>query len=90
RKHVTPADPAATIPDPSRGRPLPPEGLAVTWGPYWAGLAARGEITVSELPADDPEAGPAPEAGSVTEAGSEVAAPAEAAPSQRKGAKPAA
>lgn len=50
RKHVAPADPAATIPDPSRGRPLPPEGLPVTWGPYWAGLAARGDITVENLP----------------------------------------
>lgn len=49
RKHVAPADPAATIPDPSRSRPLPPEGLPVTWGPYWAGLAARAEIVVSEI-----------------------------------------
>lgn len=58
RKHVTPADPAAAIPDPSRGRPLPPEGLPVTWGPYWAGLAARDEITVADVPESEAEAEP--------------------------------
>lgn len=55
RRHVTPADPAATIPDPSRGRPLPPDGAAVAWGPYWALLAARGDVTVRPLAPEPPE-----------------------------------
>jgi len=77
RKHVAPADPAATIPDPSRGRPLPPEGLPVTWGPYWAGLAARAEIVVSEISEETDAEAPAP---------ADVLAEAPA----RKGTKPAA
>lgn len=70
RKHVTPADPAATIPDPERGRALPPEGAEVTWSPYWAGLAARQDVTASdvaepaepasELPAEPPPAADPP------------------------------
>jgi len=49
RKHVTPADPAAAIPDPARGRDLPPEGAEVDWNAYWAGLAQRGDITVADV-----------------------------------------
>lgn len=49
RKHVTPADPAASIPDPSRGCDLPAGGLPVDWTAYWAGLEARGDITVSDV-----------------------------------------
>lgn len=56
RKHVTPADPNASIPDPARGRDLPPEGAAVTWDAYWAGRAARGEVEAVEI-ADEPEPG---------------------------------
>lgn len=72
RKHVTPADPAAAIPDPSRGRPLPPEGLPVVWGPYWAGLAARDDIIVEDLP--DADASEAEAAEFATEPPSEDAA----------------
>jgi hypothetical protein len=49
RKHVTPADPAASIPDPAHGRDLPPEGAEVDWDAYWAGLQLRGDITVTEI-----------------------------------------
>ena len=54
RKHVTPADPAATIPDPAGGQPLPPEGRTVTWSAYWAGLEMRQDITSAVL-LDEPE-----------------------------------
>lgn len=47
-KHVAPIDPRASIPDPERGQFLPPEGRTVWWTPYWAGMLAREEITVSE------------------------------------------
>lgn len=69
RRHVTPADPAATILDPSRGRPLPPEGAPVVWGPYWALLAGRGDVTVADA---SPAAAAAPAARRKTE---EFAAP---------------
>ena len=51
-KRVTPVEPTASIPDPHRGDCLPPEGRVVAWNAYWAGLAAREEISV----ADEPEA----------------------------------
>jgi len=59
RKHVTPADPAASIPDPSRGRDLPADGLPVDWTAYWAGLEARGDITVTDVGAAPEAAAPA-------------------------------
>ena len=49
RKHVMPADAGAAIPDPSRGRDLPSEGAEVEWSAYWAGLAMRGDVIVSEI-----------------------------------------
>ncbi|MCJ2143735.1 DUF2635 domain-containing protein [Methylobacterium sp. E-066] len=55
RKHVAPVLAQASIPDPERGGFLPPEGRAVSWTPYWAGMAAREEITVAEAP-DEPAA----------------------------------
>lgn len=58
RKHVAPADPSATVPDPERGRALPPEGLPVDWSPYWAGLALRGDIVVTDPPSEPDDAGP--------------------------------
>ncbi|KQP11159.1 hypothetical protein ASF28_08940 [Methylobacterium sp. Leaf99] len=71
RKHVTPADPTATIPDPERGCDLPADGLPVTWSAYWAAREARGEVVVTD-PADAapeeadevpaPEPAPAPPA----------------------------
>lgn len=54
RRYVIPADPAATILDPLRGRPVPADGLEVDWNPYWAGLEMRGDVIVSELPAEAP------------------------------------
>ncbi|GJD51089.1 hypothetical protein OPKNFCMD_3840 [Methylobacterium crusticola] len=54
--HVTPALPTAQIPDPSRGRMLPPEGAPVAWNAYWAGMARRGEVTVRPLDLPAPEA----------------------------------
>ena len=59
RKHVAPAHEGASIPDPARGRDLPAEGIAVDWTAYWAGLALRGDIVVSEI-ADEPEPEPEP------------------------------
>jgi hypothetical protein len=62
RKHVTPADPAASIPDPERGRDLPAEGATVVWGPYWAGLELRGDVVVSADPLNPaPKTAPASE-----------------------------
>lgn len=49
RKHVTPADPAASVPDPDRRDVLPRDGREVVWSPYWARRAARGEVTVTDL-----------------------------------------
>ena len=76
RKHVTPVDPKASIPDPDRGGFLPPEGRDVPWTPYWAGMSARKEISVDDAqdeptavrsdapapvePADEPHEAPAP------------------------------
>ncbi|MGU3665809.1 hypothetical protein ACLBX9_16645 [Methylobacterium sp. A49B] len=54
-KHVAPIDPRASIPDPERGQFLPPEGRTVPWTPYWAGMAMREEITVSDAQ-DEPVA----------------------------------
>jgi len=55
-KLVTPANPKASIPDPDRGNFLPAEGRVVSWTPYWAGMAAREEIEVAEVPAEvEPE-----------------------------------
>ena len=65
-KHVTPADPAATIPDPERGQPLPPEGRAVTWSAYWASLEMREDITVAAVP-DEPEPAAVPAEPAVSE-----------------------
>ncbi|MGU3539983.1 hypothetical protein [Methylobacterium sp. A54F] len=56
RKHVTPADPAATIPDPERGVALPAAGLPVTWSAHWAALAERGDVTTCDLPDNEPDA----------------------------------
>lgn len=61
-RHVAPIDPRASIPDPERGQFLPPEGRTVWWTPYWAGMLAREEITVSEpqdVPVADEAAAPA-------------------------------
>lgn len=49
RRHVTPAEPAAAIPDPERGDNLPADGRPVTWNAYWAGLALRGDITFEDI-----------------------------------------
>lgn len=54
QKHVTPADARASIPDPVRGDMLPAEGRSVAWTPYWAGMAARDEVRVSEPLVDEP------------------------------------
>lgn len=54
RKHVTPSDPLASIPDPSRGRMLPTDGAPVEWSPYWAGMEARREVAVADIPPDAP------------------------------------
>lgn len=51
RKHVKPADPKATIPDPERRGDLPAAGRVVTWSAHWARLAAREDIVVSDPPA---------------------------------------
>ena len=62
RRHVAPADPGATIPDPERGDALPPEGRTVAWSAHWATMAARSDVTVGE-PQDEvaePEAPKAP------------------------------
>ena len=53
RKHVKPADPAASIPDPTRKTDLPPDGRAVEWSVHWARLAARGDIVVTDLADED-------------------------------------
>jgi len=61
-KHVAPIDPRSSIPDPERGQFLPPEGRTVWWTPYWAGMLAREEITVSDaqdVPVADEAADPA-------------------------------
>ncbi|MGX9981976.1 DUF2635 domain-containing protein [Methylobacterium fujisawaense] len=50
RKHVKPAHPNATIPDPERRGDLSPEGRVVPWGVHWARLAARGDIVVTDVP----------------------------------------
>ena len=48
RKHVAPAHPEASIPDPDRGGFLPPDGRTVAWTPFWAGMLLREEITVGD------------------------------------------
>ncbi len=55
RKHVKPADKAASIPDPIRKTDLPPEGRVVDWSAHWARLEARGDIKVKDVP-DEAEA----------------------------------
>lgn len=62
RKFVKPAVKGASIPDPTHSRELPQDGIEVEWTPYWAGLEARGDITVNPVPAErnpDPEPPPA-------------------------------
>lgn len=57
RKHVTPATPGASVPDPDRGDVLPSQGRPVEWSAHWARLAARGEIAVTDpAPEAEPEA----------------------------------
>lgn len=53
RKHVKPADKAASIPDPVRKTDLPPEGRVVDWSVHWARLEARGDIKVKDVPDED-------------------------------------
>jgi len=72
RKHVAPAHPGASIPDPDRGGFLPPEGRTVPWTPHWAGMAAREEIAVTDAPDEV-----APEATDSTEAPAPVQSAAE-------------
>lgn len=52
-KHVAPVDPKASIPDPDHHGFLPAQGRAVSWNAHWAGLAARGEIVVTDA-VDEP------------------------------------
>lgn len=73
RKHVTPADPTATIPDPERGCDLPADGLCVMWSAYWAAREARGEVLVSD-PAEAADEALSPEPDTV------ISAPTDAAP----------
>lgn len=61
RRHVAPALPTASIPDPERGDFLPPEGRVVSWTAHWAGMSLREEIIVSAVP-EEVEAAPAVEA----------------------------
>lgn len=49
RKFVRPSIEGAAIPDPDRARDLPLSGQEVEWTPYWAAVAERGDITVSDL-----------------------------------------
>ncbi|WFS07777.1 DUF2635 domain-containing protein [Methylobacterium sp. 391_Methyba4] len=53
RKHVKPADKAASIPDPARKTDLPPEGRVVEWSAHWARLEARGDIKAKDVPDGD-------------------------------------
>ena len=53
RRTVKPAHPDATIPDPAHRSKLPPDGLEVTWSPYWARLLRRGDVEVVEPVAAD-------------------------------------
>lgn len=53
RKHVKPADEAASIPDPARKTDLPPEGRVVEWSAHWARLEARGDIKAKDVPDED-------------------------------------
>lgn len=53
RKHVKPAHPDATIPDPSRGGDLPAAGLPCEWSVHWARLEMRGDVIVTDI---EPEA----------------------------------
>jgi hypothetical protein len=57
RVHVKPAIAGATIPDPSRGRDLPPDGAEVEWTAYWAGMEMRGDVIVEDVQAE-PEPDP--------------------------------
>ena len=57
RKHVKPAHPDATIPDPARKTDLPPEGRVVEWSVHWARLHARGDITAKDVPDEDEREG---------------------------------
>lgn len=54
RKHVKPAHPDATIPDPSRGVDLPPDGLPCEWNVHWARLQMRGDVIVTEIEPETP------------------------------------
>lgn len=60
RCHVRPAIAGAAIPDPERGRDLPAGGIEVDWSPYWARLAASGDVVATSV-APEPEPAPAPE-----------------------------
>lgn len=66
-KHVAPVDPKASIPDPDHYGFLPAEGRTVAWNAYWAGLAAREEIAVTDA-RDEAADEPAPAAEAHTEA----------------------
>lgn len=79
RKHVRPAHPLATIPDPARKRDLPSGGLVVDWSVHWARLAQRGDVVVTDVePAADADpAGPSPAAEPPAEAGHDGADTAE-------------
>jgi len=52
RKFVKPAHKGASIPDPDRGRNLPPGGDEVEWSAHWALLAERGDVIVREVSPD--------------------------------------
>ncbi|MCJ2108016.1 hypothetical protein MKK70_22100 [Methylobacterium sp. E-041] len=53
-KHITPADPAASIPDLAHGRILPATGLDLELTPYWIGLAGRGDVVIADARGGDP------------------------------------
>ena len=59
RKHVTPANAAASVPDPIHGGYLPAAGIDVEYTIYWVLLALRGDIFVSD-PVDPTPGDPAP------------------------------
>ena len=80
RKHVKPADKAASIPDPARKTDLPPEGRVVDWSVHWARLEAREDIIVSDAP-DEAEA-ETPSAEAAATDGTQQIVPAEKAAEQ--------
>ncbi len=85
RKHVRPANKAATIPNPDGGD-LPPEGMDVEWTAYWAGLQSRGDVVVKDV---EEEAKPKRKAATKRKAKSTAPAPRAPAPTPAPAPEPA-